>query len=85
MRSSVGYEIGIPLLGHVLIHFILVDTSSIICWTRLFVILGRSGLFCCFYSIFMENPVCKQCRPRSDVASDLGRHYWPMTLLRVSR
>ena len=35
-----------------LTHFILVDSSTVICWMSLFVILGVSGLFCCFYSIF---------------------------------
>ena len=36
----------------------------------------------------MENPVYKQCRPGQtphNVASDLGLHCLPMTLLRVSR
>ena len=30
----------------------LVDSSTVICWTSPFVILGLSGLFCRFYSIF---------------------------------
>ena len=47
-------------------HCILVDSSTVICWTSPFVILGVSGLFCHFYSILMENPVSKQCRARSD-------------------
>ena len=32
--------------------FALVDSSTVICWTNPFVILGVSGLFCHFYSIF---------------------------------
>ena len=32
--------------------FALVDSSTVICWTSPFVILGVSGLFCHFYSIF---------------------------------
>ena len=35
-----------------LTHGILVDSSTVICWTDRFVILGVLGLFCCFYSIF---------------------------------
>ena len=31
---------------------ILVDSSTVICWTSPFVILGVSGLFCHIYSIF---------------------------------
>ena len=33
-------------------HCILVDSSTVLYWTRPFVILRLSGLFCCFYSIF---------------------------------
>ena len=35
-----------------LTYCILVDSSTVICWTSPFVILWVSGLFCCFYSIF---------------------------------
>ena len=69
-----------------LTHCILVDYSTVICWMSPFIILQVSVLFCHFYSIFdgkMENPVSKQCRPRSDatyVASDLGLHCLPMSL-----
>ena len=38
----------------VVTHCILVDSSTVICWTSLFVILGVIGLFCSFYSILME-------------------------------
>ena len=34
-----------------LTHFILVDSSPVICWKSPFVTLGVSGLFCHFYSI----------------------------------
>ena len=37
-----------------LTNCILVDSSTVICWTSPFVILGVLGLFCCFYSIFDE-------------------------------
>ena len=35
-----------------LTHCILVDSSTVICWTSPFVILGVLHLFCCFYSTF---------------------------------
>ena len=35
-----------------LTHCILVDSSTVICWTSQFVIVEVLGLFCCFYSIF---------------------------------
>ena len=35
-----------------LTHHLLVDSSTVICRTSPFAILGVSGLFCCFYSIF---------------------------------
>ena len=54
-----------------LTHCILVDSSTVICWTSLFVILGVSRLLCCFSPHY--------------VASDVGLHCLPMTLLRVSR
>ena len=54
-----------------------------------FVILGVSGIFCLFYSIFdgkilLENTLDPDQMPH-DVASDLGLHCLPVTLLRVSR
>ena len=42
------------------------DSSTVLCWTSPFVILGVSGQFYHFYSIFMENPASKQCRAWSD-------------------
>ena len=39
----------------------MVDSSTVVCLTSPFVILGVSGLLCRFYSILMENPVSKQC------------------------
>ena len=44
-------------------HCKLVGTSTFICWTSPFVILGVSGILCRFYSIFVENPITKQCSP----------------------
>ena len=45
---------GLHCLTHLLIltHCILVDSSTVICWMSPVVILGASGLFCHFYSIF---------------------------------
>ena len=48
------------------------------------VILGVSGLFCCFYSIFEAYNVDPDQTPHY-VASDLGLLCLPVTLLRVSR
>ena len=56
-----------------------------------FVILGMSGLFYCFYFFFffdekilLANNVDPDQMPH-DVASDLGLHCLPMTLLQVFR
>ena len=38
-----------------------VNSSTVICLTSPFVILGVSDSFCRFYSIFDENPVSKRC------------------------
>ena len=65
-------------------HCILVDSSTYICWTSPFVILG---VFCRFYSNFdgkLANTVDLDQTPHY-VASDLGLHCLPITLLRVSR
>ena len=83
---TVCSELYIPVHG--LTHCILVDSSIAICWTSSFVILGMSGLFCHFYSIFLwlillANPVDPDQMPHY-VASDLGLQCLPMTLLRVS-
>ena len=42
---------------------ILLDSSTVLCWTSPFVIFGVSGVFCRFYSFLMENPISEQCRP----------------------
>ena len=42
-----------------LTHCILVDSSTVICWTCPFVILEVSGLLCHFYSI-LDGKSCKQ-------------------------
>ena len=41
-------------------HCIPADSSTVICWTSPFVILGVSGLLSL---LLMENPVSKLCRP----------------------
>ena len=40
------------LAFYVLTHCILIDSSTVICWTSPFVILEMSALFCGFYSYF---------------------------------
>ena len=65
-------------------HCILVDSSTVICWTSPYVILGLAGLFWDFYSIFEANSVDPDQRPHY-VASDLGLHCLPMSLSWVSR
>ena len=49
---------------HALTHYILVNVSTVICWTSPFVILGVSGLNIVAFILFvMEYAVSKQCRP----------------------
>ena len=80
----------VAFLGYLyLIHRILVDSSTVIYETSPFVILGVSGLFCSFHSIFLwkillANTVDPNKTPQN-VASDLGLHCLPMNLLRGSR
>ena len=45
------------------------DSSTVICLTSPFVILGVSGLFVTFILYLMENPVSKQGRSWSDATS----------------
>ena len=50
------------IVGHKacsLTNCILGDSSTVICWTSLFVIFGVTALFCCFYSIF-DGKSCDQ-------------------------
>ena len=72
-----------------LTHCIPVDSSTIIYWMSLFVILGVLALFCRFFLLLMENPGSEKGRLRSDatyyqtphyMASYLGLHSLPMTL-----
>ena len=68
-------------------HFILVDYSTVICWKSPFVILGASGLYRAFYSIF-EGKIANNVGPDQTphyVASDLDLNCLSMTLLRVAR
>ena len=65
----------------------MVGSSIVICWMSPFVILGVSGVFCHFYSIFdgkscLLNNVYPDQMPHY-VASDLGLHCLFMTLLPV--
>ena len=65
-------------------HCLLVESSTYICWTSPFVILG---VFCFFYSNFdgkLANTVDPDQTPHY-VASDLGLHCLPLNLLRVSK
>ena len=70
-------------------HYILLDSSNVICWMSPFVILGVKGLSCDFYSVFdgkilLANAEDPDQMPH-DVASDLSLHCLPMIHLRVSR
>ena len=48
--------------------------------------LGVSDLFCCFYSVLMEiSTTVDPDQMPHNLANDLGLHYLPVTLLRVSR
>ena len=65
------------------------DSSTVKCGTSSFVILGVSGQLCPLYSIFdgnalLANSVDPDQMPYY-VASDLGLHCLPLSLLRVSR
>ena len=67
----------------------LVYSFTVICQTSQYVILGVSGLFCCFYSIFDGKPCLIANNVDLDqmphcVASDLGLHCLLMILLQVS-
>ena len=42
----------LTVIAQLLTLSILVDSSTVICWMSLFVILGVSDLFCRFYSFF---------------------------------
>ena len=70
-----------------LTHCILVDFSTFICWTNPFVILGVSGLLLLLFyfgwKILLANTVDPDQMPPY-VASDLGLHCLPVTLLWVS-
>ena len=46
-------SIHLKLNGYTLTHCILIDSSTVICWTSPFAILGVSGLFCHFYTVFV--------------------------------
>ena len=73
------------LYPFILTHCILVDSPSVIYWTSPLVIIGVLSLFCCFYSSFdgkscLVNTVGPGQMPQH-VASDLGLHCLPMTIL----
>ena len=68
---------------------ILVISSTVTCWTSPLFILGVSGLFHRFYSIFDGKSCCKHTVDSDQmphyVASGLDLHCLPMTVLWVSR
>ena len=72
--SLSGYPAN-PLYTGGLFHCYMLDES---------VILGVSGICCCFYSILFANNVDPDQMPHN-VASEMGLHYLPMTLLWASR
>ena len=56
------YDIAFYERNQLLTQCILVNSSTVICGTSPFVILGVLGLFGCFYSyFFMENQKSKSC------------------------
>ena len=66
---------------------ILIDSSTAICSTSPFVILGLSSLFCRFYSVFDGKSLANSVGPNQTphyVASDLGLHCLPVMLLLIS-
>ena len=65
-------------------HCILVDSSTVTYFMSLFVILGLSGLFRNLRKILLANTIDPDQMPYY-VASDLGLHCLPITLLLVSR
>ena len=65
----------------ILTYCILVHSSTVLCWTCPFVLLGVSGQFCRFPVSDTVDPD----RMPHFVASDRGLHCLPMTLLWVSR
>ena len=70
-RPTSGSACTIKIISHQRqnVSISLVDPSILIDWTNPIPILGVSGVFFSFLSIyFIENPVSKQCRPRSDAA-----------------
>ena len=86
-KVSTFSEVGCHTLA--MTRFILVDFSTVIYWRSPFIIRGSSGLFYRFYIIFNEkweekNTVDSDLTSHH-VASDLGQHCLPMTLLWVSR
>ena len=71
-----------------LTHCILVNSFAVIYWASPFVILGQSSLFCILFyfrwKILLASNVGPDQKPHY-VASDLGLHCLPMTILWVSR
>ena len=66
----------------------MVDSSTVICWTSPLVILGWWVYFVAFILFLMENLLANNVDPDqmpNYVASYLGLHCLPITLLRVSR
>ena len=74
--------------NQLLTYYIQLDSSTVICWTSSFVILGVLSVFCSFYSIFdgksVSNSEDSDQMPHY-AASDLGLDCLQRTLLRVSR
>ena len=74
------------LMGYQLLTYcILVDSSTVLCWLRPFIILGMLDLYCHFYSAFYwkilsANNVDLDQIPQY-VESDLDLHCLPMTHL----
>ena len=52
LSARISRPVRVFAIAATLTYCILVDSSTAICWMSVFVILGMSGLFCHFYSIF---------------------------------
>ena len=81
LSSSLNFTIFLLLFCNVqLTHICLVDPSILINRTCLVPILWVAGVHFHFILFQTDIPVCKQWRPWSDAAFDLGLHCLPMSL-----
>ena len=85
--QQVYTKVKVTVVGRSLTHCTLMDSSTVICWMSPFFVLGVSGLFCCIFDgnfILLANNTDPD-QTSHYVASDLGQHSLPMSLLWVFR